>query len=130
VDVFFMLTDLFKQNDPDLKFHVLAACGQMRAGLTNIIVNLRAKGGSPEISRRIEDLSEVLFGKIQKIKEAADAIPVVALQKPVDLGKKSGGFNLIIQKRNAEETVNTCRKELRDAEEQVKRLNRAMARKF
>jgi hypothetical protein len=128
-EMFFMLLDLFRHDDPDIKFKVMAACGQMRQGLANIIVNLRAKGGSPEITRRIEEISEIVFAKIEVIRDMTKGLIEEDTAKAVDPGKKAAGFNLIIQKRNAAEVVNRRQKELREAEEDVKKLNRAMARR-
>jgi hypothetical protein len=130
--MFFTLLDLFKAGDPDVKFKVMAACGQMRQGLANIIVNLRAKGGSPEIGRRIEEISEIVFERIDKIRTTAQALideDTAQAGAQAETRKKPVGFNLIIQQRNAAETVNRKQKELRDAEEEVKKLNRLTARK-
>jgi hypothetical protein len=130
-DMFFLLIEKFQKGDPDLKFFAMAACAQMRAGLASIIVNLKQKGGSPEITRRIEEIANAVYAKIGLIREAADLdgvqAPPVADEAPAPKPKLT---NLINMKRNAADLVNRRERELREAQEEVKKLNRAMARKF
>jgi hypothetical protein len=125
--MFYLLLFLSKDGDALTKYKVLAACGQMRAGLASIIVNLRQKEGSYEISRRIEELANRVFERLNVIREAADAIPNKAT---VEKKTVSGGVDLIIHKRNAANLVVRRQRELEDAEEEVKRLNREAAKRY
>jgi hypothetical protein len=125
--MFYLLLSMSGENDKDMKFKVLAACGQMRAGLASIIVNLRAKGGSGEISRRVEELANRVFERLNVIRDGAEAL---VERNVATEGKTGGGFNLIIQQRNAADVTARRRRELEDAEEEVKRLNRAAARRY
>jgi hypothetical protein len=129
--MFYQLLSLFKESDPDVKYKVQAACQLMRVGLVNIIVNLRAKGGSNEIAKRIEKLKADALEKIEQI-EAAAAKEIAADRRAAQPAKKpgAGGLNLIVQKRNAADVVVKRRRALEEAEEEVKRLNRAAARRF
>lgn len=124
--MFFLLLRLFKINDKDVKFKVIAACAQMRAGLASIIVNLRAKGGSKEISKRIEAIAEKIFERLNIVREAAEKSPHESMIERKDV---KAGMNLIIQKRNAADVVFRMHREVEEAEEEVKRLNRMQSRR-
>lgn len=124
--MFFLLLKLFAIKDPDIKYKVVAACKGMRVALTNIIVNLRAKGGSNEIGKRIENISEQIFEKLQYILELAEEL----INKESTIVKQATkkGVSKIVQKRNADSEVYKKRRALEEAENEIKRLNRAAAK--
>ncbi|OHT03745.1 hypothetical protein TRFO_06584 [Tritrichomonas foetus] len=125
--MFFLLLKLFAMNDPDIKYKVVAACKGMRVALTNIIVNLRAKGGSNEIAKRIESLSEQIFGILQYILELAEEL-INQESTIVRPANQRTGLSLIVQRRNADAEVFKKRRALEEAENEIKRLNRAAAK--
>ena len=126
--MFFLLLKLFAINDPDIVYKTVAACKGMRVALTNIIVNLRAKGGSNEIARRIETISEQIFSKLQYILELAEELinQENTIVKPAN---QRSGLSLIVQRRNADSEVFKKRRALEEAENEIKRLNRAASRR-
>jgi hypothetical protein len=127
--MFLLCLELFKIGDKDAKYKVLAACQLLRQGLANILVVMLAKGGSGEISKRIEKIASAIYAKIEIIRTAAHKS--IQEDQAAAGGKKTGagGLGLIVQKRNAESLVVQRRRALGEAEEEVKRLNRAAARR-
>ena len=124
--MFFILLNLFAIKDPDIKYKVVAACKGMRVALTNIIVNLRAKGGSNEIAKRIENISEQIFEKLQYILELAEEL--INQESTVAKSSARKGVSKIVQRRNADSEVFKKRRALEEAENEIKRLNRAAAK--
>lgn len=124
--MFFILLNLFAIKDPDIKYKVVAACKGMRVALTNIIVNLRAKGGSNEIARRIETISEQIFEKLQYILELAEEL--ISQESTIVKTGTRKGVSKIVQRRNADSEVFKKRRALEEAENEIKRLNRAAAK--
>jgi hypothetical protein len=126
--MFLLCIPLFKQGDLDTKYKVLAACQLLRQGLANIIVNLRSAPGSGEIAKRIEDVANKIYERIEVVRTGARQ--AIEQERAMSGASKSkGGLGLIVQKRNAESMVAQRRRALGDAEEEVKRLNRATARR-
>lgn len=124
--MFFILLNLFAIKDPDIKYKVVAACKGMRVALTNIIVNLRAKGGSNEIAKRIENISEQIFEKLQYILELAEEL--INQESTISKSGTRKGVSKIVQRRNADSEVFKKRRALEEAENEIKRLNRAAAK--
>jgi hypothetical protein len=129
--MFVLLVSLFKEKDPDSKFKCLAACQLMRENIVAIRVNMLKIGGSPEISKRIDTLCTQVVEIIDKIRTAAEADPTPAVPAAEQPKKatQTGGLGLIVQKRNAAEVVTKRRRALEEAQEEVKRLNRAASRR-
>lgn len=121
--MFFSLINLFNTDNKDMKYRVIAASRGMRAALINIIVNLRAKEGSPEITQRIETQSEKIFERLNEILQFAEDYDDPD-EEDISAHNKSG-VSLIVQRRNAEQLVFKRRRLLEEAEEEIKRLNRA-----
>jgi len=120
--MFFMLLKFVDKNDPDFHFKTIAACRMMRAALTSLIVNMKLKSGNnTEITKRMEKTLEEIYSRLLIITDFAESIKQTDTLPMV----QKSGMSLIVQQRNADSAVLKRRRELEEAEEQLKRFNRS-----
>jgi hypothetical protein len=125
----YLLASSPKMNDKDTKYLIQAACGEMRKAMVSLRVNLDVKGGSQEILQRIETLhKEVLAGLDRILQASARHLSSEPAPHP-EVKSPDTQFNLLIQRSRAAEVLRQRERDLAEAQEAVKRLNRASARR-
>ena len=128
--MFFLLLKSTTPDDPDFKFKAVAGSRGMNAALTGLIMNFRALGGSPEISQRMETTVSTIAKRMQAIIERAEQdFGPDHDESLVQQKQQMTAHNLKVAKMNASNEVIKKRRELEEAEEALKRYNRAAAKR-
>ena len=128
--MFFMLLKSTKPDDQDFMFKVVAASHSMNSALTSLIINFRALGGSYEITQRMEATVKIISKKMQELIEKAESYYGADHDESLPEQKeKMSAHNLKVARMNASNEIIKRRRELEEAEDELKRFNRAASSK-